>query len=181
MTSRFRKWLFGFTALALVSGHRLCAFAAEDDALTRAHFDRLVIPAVESAVRQSGTNLGGNIAWSQAYQLAALVEMLEVTRDAKYVQLIVRLGTWIADARDDRHGFRDEVRDRALPAWSSTNYSKGQRYVWAVHTGVIATPMAQFAATIRRVADDVRARNVRRRPDDGVRRTARDAEPRGAE
>lgn len=126
------------------------AFAASGREAAMARFDRLVIPAVETAGRQSGTNLGGNIAWGQAYQLAALVEMFDVTRDAKYAQLIVKLSDWMADARDDRHGFRDEVRDRVLPAWSSTGYSKGKRYVWAVHTGMIVAPMARFAAIVRR-------------------------------
>jgi hypothetical protein len=58
------------------------------------------------------------------------------------------LSDWIAAARDDQHNSRDEVRDRVLPAWGSTNYSKGRRYVWAVHTGVIAAPMARFAAIV---------------------------------
>ena len=126
------------------------AFADTVRATPSERFDQLVVPAVTAAVRQSGTNLGGNIAWGQAYQLAALVEMFDVTHDAKYAQLIVTLSDWIAAARDDRHNFRDEVRDRVLPAWSSTGYSKGQRYVWAVHTGVIAAPMAHFATIVRR-------------------------------
>ena len=114
-------------------------------------FDQLIIPAVEAALRQPGTNLGGNIAWGQGYQFAALVEMFDVTRDPKYAELAVRLGDWIAEARDDRHNLRDEVRDRVLPGWSTTGYSEGKRYVWAVHTGVIVAPMARFAAVVRSV------------------------------
>jgi hypothetical protein len=112
-------------------------------------FEQLVLPAVEAALRQPGEKLGGEIAWRQAYQLAALEERLEVTHASKYAETFVKLADWVAGARDDRHDLRDEIRDRVQPAWSSTTYSKGKRYVWAVHTGVIVAPMARFAATVR--------------------------------
>jgi predicted neuraminidase len=135
---------------ALLVGFGVQAASAERElASSTARFDQLIIPAVEAALCQPGTNLGGNIAWGQGYQFAALVEMFDVTRDPKYAELAVKLGDWIAEARDNRHNLRDEVRDRVLPGWSSTGYSEGKRYVWAVHTGVIVAPMAQFAAVVR--------------------------------
>jgi hypothetical protein len=120
-----------------------------NDAQLRARFDQLVFPAVASAVHQSATNLGGNIAWGPAYPLAALVEMFDVTRDAKYARRIVQLGDWIAVARDDQNGLRDEIRGQSFPAWSTPACSEGKRYVWAVHTGTIVAPLARFAAVIR--------------------------------
>jgi hypothetical protein len=132
----------------VVGGSRAAAFDGESASPT-ARFEQLVFPAVEAALRQPGERLGGEIAWGQAYQLAALVEMLAVTRDSKYAQQFVKLADWVAAARDDRHDLRDEIRDRVQPAWSSTAYSKGKRYVWAVHTGVIVAPMARFAAVVR--------------------------------
>jgi hypothetical protein len=146
---RFNRGVFLLTQALIALGGGPAAFADNVPATPIERFDRLVVPAVAAAMRQSGTNLGGNIAWGQAYQLAALVEMFDATNDAKYAQLIVTLSDWIAAARDDRQNLRDEVRDRVLPAWSSTGYSKGQRYVWAVHTGVIVAPMARFAAIVR--------------------------------
>ena len=135
---------------ALLVGFGVQAASAERElASSTARFDQLIIPAVEAALCLPGTNLGGNIAWGQGYQFAALVEMFDVTRDPKYAELAVKLGDWIAEARDNRHNLRDEVRDRVLPGWSSTGYSEGKRYVWAVHTGVIVAPMAQFAAVVR--------------------------------
>ena len=145
MINRF----FLFFVATLGAFHAWAAPNPKEHAIDTERFDKLVIPAVETAVRHSGTNLGGSIAWSQAYQLAALVEMFDATRNARYAQLIIKLSDWIAEARDDRHGFRDEVRDGVLPAWSSTGYSKGRRYVWAVHTGMIVDPMARFAAIVR--------------------------------
>lgn len=112
-------------------------------------FDRMILPAVEKAIRQPATEQGGEIAWGESYQLAALVEMLDATRDPKYAALAVKLSDWIAKSRDDRQNLRDEFRDKVVTAWSSTNYSQGKRYAWAVHTGMIAAPMARFAAVVR--------------------------------
>ncbi len=112
-------------------------------------FETLVFPVVPAETARAGTNLGGNIAWGPAYQMAALVEMLNVTRDSKYAEQFVRLGDWVAAARDDRHALRDEVRGGSFPAWSTTGYSEGKRYIWAVHTGTIAAPLARFAAIVR--------------------------------
>jgi hypothetical protein len=126
------------------SGH-----AQENPTSLRERFDQIIIPAVEKAVRQPVTQQGGEIAWGESYQLSALVEMLDATRDPKYGRLIVKLSDWIAQSRDDRQNLRDEFRDKVVPAWSSTNYSKGARYTWAVHTGMIVAPMARFAAVIR--------------------------------
>jgi len=52
----------------------------------------------------------------------------------------------VAVARDDLHGLRDGIRGQSFPAWSTTAYSEGKRYVWAVHTGTIVAPLARFAA-----------------------------------
>jgi hypothetical protein len=145
---RFSSGVLVFVRVMII-GWGSAACAESDHHLLRARFDQLVLPAVEAAVRQPGTNLGGTIAWGPAYQLAALVEMFDATRESKHAKLIVELGDWIGAARDDRHSFRDELRDRVVPAWSSTNYSAGKRYAWAVHTGMITTPMARFAAVVR--------------------------------
>jgi hypothetical protein len=141
--------LFPF-ATALLIG---CAFpsarAQEVRPALRERFDQIIIPAVEKAVRQPITQQGGEIAWGESYQLAALVEMLDATRDPKYAELAVKLSDWIAKSRDDRQALRDEFRDKVVSAWSSTNYSQGRRYAWAVHTGMIVAPMARFAAVVR--------------------------------
>ncbi|MBI3851632.1 MAG: hypothetical protein HY298_15340 [Verrucomicrobia bacterium] len=144
------RFTFMLLAFAILTGGRVVGAAAGGEGAQLAErFDRIIIPAVERAVRKPATDQGGEIAWGESYQLSALVEMLDATRDAKYVPLIVNLSDWIAKSRDDRRGSRDEIRGQVLPAWGSTNYSKGTRYVWAVHTGMIVAPMARFAAVIR--------------------------------
>lgn len=137
-------------ALGLVSfGGGSDAAADTNRAALIGRFDQLLLPAVESAIRKPATTQGGEIAWGESYQLSALVEMLDATRDARYAALAVKLSDWIAKSRDDRQGLRDEFRDKVVTAWSSTNYSQGKRYVWAVHTGMIVAPMARFAAVVR--------------------------------
>lgn len=141
---------FALIAGWLTAAFSLLAAAQDGEPLSlRARFDQIILPAVEKAVRQPATDQGGEIAWGESYQLAALVEMLDATRDPKYAALAVKLSDWIAKSRDDRQNLRDEFRDKVVTAWSSTNYSKGKRYAWAVHTGMIASPMARFAAVVR--------------------------------
>jgi len=149
MSDRHRKAPL-VVALAMLAVWAVPAASVEGDrALMVERFDQIVIPAVEKAARRPVTDQGGEIAWGESYQLSALVEMLDATRDPKYAPLIVKLSDWIAKSRDDRQGLRDEVRAHVVTAWSSTNYSKRIRYAWAVHTGMIAAPMARFAAVVR--------------------------------
>jgi hypothetical protein len=136
-------------ATLLLTGACPLAMAQDHPTDLRERFDRVLIPAVENAVRQPVTQQGGEIAWGESYRLAALVEMLDAARDPKYAELAIKLSDWIAMSRDDRQGLRDEFRHQVVPAWGSTNYSKGARYVWAVHTGMIVAPMARFAAVVR--------------------------------
>ena len=138
-----------FAVALLMLGDAPAATAGEDGASLRERFDQIINPAVEKAVRQPPTSRGGEIAWGESYHLAALVEMLDATRDPKYAELIVKLSDWITRSRDDRQRQRDEIRAQVVAAWSSTNYSKGKRYAWAVHTGMIVAPMARFAAVVR--------------------------------
>lgn len=119
-------------------------------AMLRARFDQLAAPAVASTLRKPSPEDGGQLAWGESYLLDALVQMFAVSHDDTHAAHIVALGDWIDRARDDRHGRRDEVRDRIMPAWSSARYSKGRRYTWAVHTGMIAAPLARFAAIVKR-------------------------------
>jgi len=117
-----------------------------------AQFDRLIAQRVDAALAEPLTNARGRIAWGDSYTLAALAEMLDATRDPRYAAAFVKLADHVADARDDRHGRRDEYRNRVVPAWGSSKYTDGKWHAWAVHTGMIAAPMARFASIVRRDA-----------------------------
>ena len=114
-------------------------------------FDQQFLPQVQQTLAQPANNAEGAIAWGLSYQMAALVEMLDATRDPKYADLFVKLGRFVVDARDDKHGRKDEIRNRTVKGWSSVKYSdnkSNKSYVWAAHTGMIIEPMARFAALV---------------------------------
>ncbi len=126
---------------------------SESDARDRAwiveQFDARLFPSLEAQWKKTPDADASQLAWGVSYQMAGLAQMLEVTREPKYAEALARIGTWVAACRDDRHGRKDEYRDRIVPAWGTTRYTDGRHYVWAVHTGMIAAPLARFAAIVR--------------------------------
>ncbi|MBI4580705.1 MAG: hypothetical protein HY718_13445 [Planctomycetes bacterium] len=155
---RLSPW---FTACLVFAGVLSARVTAESQPATRPapdlraertwllrQFDQRAASRVAEALSQPADNTAGGIAWGHSYLMSALAEMLHATGDSRYAALFVRLGTWVADGRDDRHQRRDEVRGKVLPAWGSSKYSDGKWYVWAVHTGMIAAPMARFGAAV---------------------------------
>jgi hypothetical protein len=114
----------------------------------RERFDALVEPAVAKAVERPTTKEGGSLAWGESYLLTALAEMIAVGGDARHAAQFVAVADRVLLSRDDRLGLRDEVRGRVMPAWGSTRYSKDRRFAWAVHTGMLAAPLARFAAAV---------------------------------
>ena len=115
-----------------------------------AEFDSLVAPALERTLRKPATTEAGTLAWGDSYLLSALAEMLAAGGDPRHAAQFVALADHVLASRDDRQGLRDEVRGRVMPAWSSTRYSKDRRFAWAVHTGMLAAPLAHFAAIVGR-------------------------------
>jgi hypothetical protein len=111
-------------------------------------FDRAAAPAVTKAVQRAPTTEGGSLAWGESYLLSALAEMLATGGDPRHAAQFVAVADRVLLSRDDRHGLRDEVRGQVMPAWGSTRYSKGKRFAWAVHTGMLAMPFAHFAGAI---------------------------------
>jgi hypothetical protein len=140
-------WLGGCAA---APGTRAApAAAAERDLLLR-RFEALNAALLDSTLRTPASNEQGQLAWQVSFQMTALVTMLEATRDTAYAAQLVRLADAVAQARDDRQGRVDEIRHHVLKGWGARKYSMGQRTVWAVHSGLIAAPMAEFAAAVRR-------------------------------
>ena len=140
----------GTIKAALTCGLALAAISAAAETQRGREFDALAVPAVQQALRKPVTTEGGSLAWGESYLLAALAEMLETGRDPRHAAQFVALADHVLASRDDRQNLRDEVRGRVMPAWGSTKYSKDRRFAWAVHTGMLAAPMAGFAGTIGR-------------------------------
>lgn len=124
-----------------------CPAAAVDPDWSE-RFNTLAAPAIAKAVQRAATTEGGSLAWGESYLLGALAEMLVVGGDVRHAAQFVAVADRVLLSRDDRQGLRDEVRGQVMPAWGSTRYSKGKRFAWAVHTGMLAAPLARFAAAV---------------------------------
>lgn len=114
----------------------------------RDRFDALADAAVAKSVQRAVTTEGGSLAWGESYLLSALAEMLAIGGDGRHAEQFVSVADRVLLSRDDRQGLRDEVRGRVMPAWGSTRYSKGKRFAWAVHNGMLAAPLAHFASAV---------------------------------
>ncbi len=131
------------------------AIEADRASLLR-EFDTL-FDRVRLEIPPTADNAQGIVAWGSAYILEALVEVVQATHEPAYAEKFIRVAEDVIAVRDDRHNRRDAIRDKVLPAWGCVAYTEGKHYVWAVHTGMICAPMAQFAAIVRR-DDKLRAR-----------------------
>jgi hypothetical protein len=149
---RTGPWFMTFLVSLLVSCsltlHAKLAVESERQWLVE-HFDK-ELARILSERPQRADNAQGMIAWGYAYTLEALAEMVQATREPRYAEQFVRVADEVIATRDDKHNRRDEIRGKALPAWGSVKYSNDKHYVWAVHTGMIVAPMAQFAAVVKR-------------------------------
>jgi len=88
---------------------------------------------------------GAGLAWGRSYALRAYATMHRATGDVAYLRRLLEEGEAVAALRDDRRKppLRDVIRDRVMPAWSTPRYTKGKRYAWAVHTGMITAPIIE--------------------------------------
>jgi hypothetical protein len=84
-------------------------------------------------------------AWGESYNMMAFATMYEATGDIKYLNTLSRHIDIVLKNRDDNLGIKD-YKGRSMPGWGTQGYSKNPDayYVWAVHTGMITYPMAQF-------------------------------------
>lgn len=93
---------------------------------------------------------GGELGWEWAHKAMAYLAIFEATGERKWLDRLMTDFDLVLANRDDRTATRDQVRDRVMPSWSTSTYSKGQRYAWMVHAGLITYPMVRIAWLIRR-------------------------------
>ncbi|MEJ7732178.1 MAG: hypothetical protein WKG00_23600 [Polyangiaceae bacterium] len=91
-------------------------------------------------------NEGALLAWGQSYVMASLLVMYQATADAAYLDRLVKLSDGVLAQRDSERAVTD-YRGQSNACWRATQYSS-KPYCWAVHTGIIATPMVELAALI---------------------------------
>ena len=141
-------------ALLLLTGSRGIPAAgageAEFDLIAReavGGFKRIVSrldPAGESKSADSAT-----LAWDESGILLAYVSYAESTGDRTFLVRAMEHIDRVLANRDDRHKRRDMIRNRILPAWSTSRYTGGKRYTWIMHVGLITYPIARWVYLVK--------------------------------
>jgi len=101
-------------------------------------------PAGKSTSADSAT-----LAWDESEILLAYVSYAESTGDRTFLVRAMEHIDRILANRDDRHKRRDMIRNRILPAWSTSRYTGGRRYTWIVHVGLITYPIARWIYLVK--------------------------------
>jgi len=97
---------------------------------------------------KDANNDNGQLAWGESYVMDAYLTMYEATGDTYYLDKFVAHGKGVLAQRDISRGVKD-YRGLSLPAWRNGSYTlNGEYAIFAVHTGMIAYPMAKFAALV---------------------------------
>ncbi|MFA5384987.1 MAG: Ig-like domain-containing protein [Eubacteriales bacterium] len=90
------------------------------------------------------------IAWDESYLLRAYLFMYEATGDKQYLDEFTGHADTFLTRRDSVRGVKD-YRGLSLPAWRSGKYTDYKQYViYAVQTGLTITPLALFAADVKK-------------------------------
>ena len=99
---------------------------------------------------RTSTNENGALAWNQAYVMYAYLRMFEATGDKTYLNRFIVHADSVLNNRDSVRGVKD-YRGLSLPAWrASGRYTlDGKPYIFAAHTGMIASPLAEFANIVK--------------------------------
>ena len=90
----------------------------------------------------------GHIAFGEAFVMKAYVLMYEATKDKRYLDDFIKVADSVLDRRDSVRGVKD-YRGLSLPAWRTNKFSSEYK-IYALHTGLIVTPMAQFASVVKK-------------------------------
>lgn len=92
---------------------------------------------------------GATLAWGSSGIIKSYVLMYEATDDTYYLDRFIQFADRLWEVRSDHAGIRDVLRDKMMPAWTSTRYSQGKPTVCMVHTGMITYPVARFVWLVK--------------------------------
>lgn len=97
---------------------------------------------------RTSTNETATLAWGESYVMMSLVAMFRTTGDPLYLDRLALHADAVLANRDDARGVAD-YRGVSGACWQNTHYQpNGEPYCYAVHSGMIATPIALFAALV---------------------------------
>ena len=125
------------------------SFAGETVTTLQAQVDT-VLAAVDNTW-YGQDNLIGNLAWSESEVIEAYLAAYQRMRDVKYLDKVARHLDMVLMLRDSNiNVYHPKQILGGAPVWPSTLYSLNKApYAWAVHTGILAKGLAQFAVLVK--------------------------------
>ena len=94
-------------------------------------------------------NTEAYLAWGESYVMSGLAAMFRATGDPYYLDRLARHSDAALAQRDDARGVND-YRGVSEACWQNTHYqTDNQAYCYAVHSGMIAHPIAEFARLVK--------------------------------
>lgn len=91
-------------------------------------------------------NEGATLAWGESYVMASLAAMYRATNHPMYLDRLAEHIDAVLLQRDDARGVAD-YRGVSGACWRNTSYQP-EPYCYAVHTGMIITPMLEFVIAV---------------------------------
>ncbi|WP_027364774.1 carbohydrate binding domain-containing protein [Desulfotruncus alcoholivorax] len=119
-----------------------------DAAALKQMFDRYGAPARWDSLKDTVDS--PTLAWSETYIMRSYLLMYQATKDKQYIDDFVDHADSVLARRDNMRGVTD-YRGLSLPVWRDGKYTDYKTYyIYADETGLIATPLAQFAVLINK-------------------------------
>jgi hypothetical protein len=91
-------------------------------------------------------NEGAGLAWGESYVMASLAAMYRATNHPMYLDRLAEHVDSVLAQRDDARGVMD-YRGVSGACWRNTSYQP-EPYCYAVHTGMLVTPMLEFVMAV---------------------------------
>ncbi len=91
---------------------------------------------------------GYEISYNDSYVMRAYILMYQTTGDKQYLDKYISFADSVLARRDSVVG-KTDFRGLKLPGWSSNHFDPNTTMHYAMATGMIATPLAEFATLVK--------------------------------
>lgn len=151
MRARGGRVMVVLTAAAMffLAGSQGLAAAGDDPIAAEAVAGFKHIVTRLDPVGKSNSADSATLAWEESEILLAYISYAESTGDRVFLTRAMEHIDRILANRDDRHKRKDMIRNKFLPAWSTSRYTGGKRYTWIVHVGLITYPIARWVYLVK--------------------------------
>ena len=98
---------------------------------------------------RASDNETATLAWGESYVMMSLAAMFRATGDPAWLDRLAYHADGVLAQRDDRRGVTD-YRGTSGACWRNLSYQPADEpYCYAVHSGMIASPMVEFALAVK--------------------------------